>query len=125
MRPAPWRRSSAAQRRQHRAEFRALKERVASSSDTLKRQAKARADNVRAKALAKVKGALVGEAIRPFSMAQAVRIKPAEHEQLRAEVLRRLNQLSGDQRRALTANQHLILVTLTVDQMRAIAASEG
>lgn len=124
-RPAPWRRTTAAERRAQRAAFKDRKEQLAASPEMVKRRAKARSDNVRSKTLAKVKGAVAGEAVKPFSQLQVAKIRPAEHALLCAEVRHRLDQLTADQRRRLTANQHLILVAFSVEQMRAVASVEG
>ena len=123
-RPVPWRRSTAAERRRWRAEFRALKERVATdpSPETIKRRETWKAWANRERAQGKIARALAGVGIRPFSPAEAAKIKPGEHDLLRAEVANRLAQLSAEERKALTAGQHLLLACFTVEQLRAVAS---
>ena len=126
-RPAPWRRSTASQRRQQRAEFRELKARIAASPSPARVRArdawKAWADRDRAQS--KVKAALRGEAIRPFSPKEAAKLRPGEHDLLRAEMHNRLGQLTPEERKALTARQHLIFACFNVEQLRATAAGGG
>jgi hypothetical protein len=120
--PLPHRRSTAAQRRQQRAEFQAIKAQVAGSQTAEKRRVKARGDDNRARAQKKIKAALAGQPIRPFSALEAAKIRPAEHMLLKAEMNRRLGGLSVGQRKALNENRHLILVCFDADQLRAVCA---
>lgn len=107
--PAPWKRSTAKQRRANRERFRQLKAECAAkpSREILKRRAKGRRDADRARAQQKVKGALAGETIRPFSALEIARVRPAEHEHLREEVSNRLAALTAEERKGVNAAQHL------------------
>src|ERR1700693_1015089 len=91
--PAKWKRSSAAERRQQRAEFQLLKTRceAAPSSETLTKRAKARSDDARARAQKKVKHLLAGEHanVHPFSSAELAKLKPEEMMRLRQHSARR------------------------------------
>jgi hypothetical protein len=125
---APWkRRSSAAERRQQRAEFQALKAEceAAPSHEMQTLRIKKRGDDQRAKAHDKLKTALAGRSIRPFSALQAARLRPAEHELLKDEVANRLAKLTAEERKAITRNQHLLLACFDTDQLRAVAAVQA
>jgi hypothetical protein len=121
--PIEYRRSTAAERRANRSAFQILKAQVAGSQTAEKRRVKARGDDNRARAQKKIKAALAGQPIRPFSELEAARIWPAEHAQLRQEVTNRLGGLTAEERKALTANQHLLLVCFDADQLRVVAGA--
>jgi hypothetical protein len=120
--PAPHLRSTAAQRRQQRADFALIKAQAAASPTVEKRRVKARGDDNRARAQKKIKAALAGQPSRPLSILEAAKIRPAEHVQLQQEFSRRIGQLTAGERKALTARQYLLFMSFTVDDLRAIAA---
>ena len=123
-RPAPWRRSTAADRRRWRQEFRELKERVAAnpSPEHLARLEKYRCDAARERCQGKIARALAGVGIRPFSPAEAARIKPAEIAMLREEVANRMGRLTAEQRTAFGRNSWLAVLSFTPEQLAAIAS---
>ena len=123
--PAKWRRTTAKQRREQREQFKALKQRLEGNptAETLKRRAKARGDDNRARAQGKLRRVLAGGAISGFSALEVARLRPNEHKMLRHEMVNRLSQLTTDERKAVTANQHLIFATFSVEQLRAVAAT--
>jgi hypothetical protein len=100
-----------------------LKAQVAVSQTAEKRRVKARGDDNRARAQKKIKAALAGQPIRPFSALEAAKIRPAEHTLLKAEMDRRLGGLSAGQRKALNENRHLILLCLDIAQVQAVAGA--
>jgi hypothetical protein len=123
--PIAYRRSTAAETRANRAAFAALKARCQAnpSPEMQALRSKKRGDDQRAKALVKLKRALRGVGILPFSALQATKIRPAEHDQLKAEVANRLAQLTPEERAAVNRNSHLLIACFRVDELRAIAAA--
>lgn len=122
-RPVPWRRSTAAERRQQRAAFQALKQRceAAPSPEIQKLRAKKRGDDVRRNALAKLRRAIAGKGAPPFTVKMIERLKEPELMQLRAYSGQRYTALDAEQRRRLSANLYLLIVTVPDDVYRAVA----
>lgn len=125
--PAPWKRTTAAERRQQRAEFKALKERVAAapSAKTAAYQAHNRHSDLRGTARVKVRKALAGGAPEPFTAMQLSKVTPAELGMLKKEAANRMGQLTAEERAAFRQNSWLVVLSLTVEQLRAIAAQKA
>jgi hypothetical protein len=121
--PIAYRRSTAAERRANRAAFAALKARCQAnpSPEIQKLSVKKRRDDHSAKAKKKLRAALAGKAIRPFSALQLGTLKPEELMQLRANSSGRYQQLTERQRQRLRDNLYLALVTLSDESYRALA----
>jgi hypothetical protein len=92
-RPVVWRRSTAAQRRQQRADFKALKNRLAPSAETLQARERDRSGNERHRARQKVKNALKGQRIALFTSNEIPRVTPAELDMLHREAEARFYKL--------------------------------
>jgi hypothetical protein len=119
--PIAYRRSTAAERRANRAAFQKLKAAVAASPETAKRKAKARGDDVRCKALQKMRAAIAGKTNAPFTALQLSKLKPDELAQLRTFSAGRFAALDADQRKRLSTNLYLLIATVPDDVYRAVA----
>ena len=70
----------------------------------MKRSAKARGDDVRRNALAKIRRAAAGKVAAPFTVRMLARLKPDELMQLKIYSGQRYQELDAEQRRRLSAN---------------------
>jgi|SRR5580693_3328496 hypothetical protein len=122
-RPAPWRRSTAAERRQARADFKAVKLAVANSPETQALRIKARGDDARARAQKKLKRILAGprDDVRPFSATELAKLKATELIRLRQHSARRFHALTDEQRARLSRNVFLLLICVNDEKYRAVA----
>ena len=121
--PQPWKRSTAAERRQARAEFQLLKaECLANPSPEIQAHTeKARRDDTRSRAQKKIRRMLAGKGSRPFSEKEMAMVKPAELETLRQHSAGRFASLSQEARDRLRDRLYLILLTLDDEAYRAVA----
>jgi hypothetical protein len=121
--PAPWRRSTAAERRANRAAFVALKAECAANPTPAmdKLRAKKRSDDVRQNAVLKMRRAIAGKGAPAFTVRMLARLKPDELMKLKAYSAGRFMALDADQRRRLSANLYVLLSTVPDDVYRAVA----
>ena len=124
--PAPWRRSTAAERRGWRQEYRELKQRLErerkTSPEHLKSLERWRRMEDRERAQNKFAAALRGVGIKMFTAKEVARITPDEIAKLRKEVANRMQQLTEAARAAFKANSWMCVLSLSLEQLRAIAA---
>jgi hypothetical protein len=90
-----------------------------------KLRAKKRGDDQRAKAKKKLKAALAGKPIRPFSALQLARLRPEELNQLRTRSAGRYQRLTPEERDRLRDNLFLALVTPSDENYQALAGRSG
>jgi hypothetical protein len=125
--PQTWRRSTAKERRQQRAEFQVIKQAVANSPETLALRLTKRGDAARGRAQKKLRRILAGprDDVRPFSAAELAKLKPEELVRLRQLSSRRYAALDPEQRRRLSANLPLLLTCISDASYRALADFEA
>jgi hypothetical protein len=124
-RPAPWRRSTAAERRANRAAFAKLKAacEASPSPETQAYRAQNRRDDARKKVRHKLSKVLAGEGmLGSFTARELAVISPDELQQLRTFSGQRFMNLNAEQRDRLKANLYLLLVCFDDEQYHAIAA---
>jgi hypothetical protein len=124
-RPAPWRRSTAAERRANRAAFAKLKAACETGPSMQAYRARNRRSDYRTKARTKLRAMLAGKGVRPFSELQLAALRADEFEQLRVASGQRFLALSETEREALRRNLSLVLMTLPDDLYNALARYTG
>jgi len=120
-RPAVWRRSTAAQRRQRRADYNAIKAAWEASPECAAYQAANRYSDCRNKLRRKLRQVAAGRRTNPFSAVQLSVLRPVEANTLLLPRVRdRLAALTPEERQQLRGNLHLIPSVLTDEDFRAI-----
>src|SRR5205085_11338501 len=99
--PAPWKRNTAKERRQNRAEYAALKAAWEMSAACEAWRARNRFCDVRNKVRTKIKRIAAGERVAPFTGKQIAALSPAELDRLRQVSGQRFAALSPEQRTTL------------------------
>jgi phage FluMu protein gp41 len=122
--PARWKRSTAAERRQQRAEFAALKLVIVNSPEALAARTRKRGDDQRSKALRKMRAALAGKAKAPFTVPQLSRLRPEDLAKLRAYSAGRYSRLDAEQRAGLSRNLYLLLSVIPTEVYEFVASME-
>jgi hypothetical protein len=123
-RPAPWKRSTAADRRRQRAEFQVIKLAVANSPEALAQRETARIGDRRSKALVKLRRAVSGQGSTSFTPNQLATLKPQELRQLLAYSAARYARLDQGQKDRLRDNLYLILATAPDETYAYVANME-
>jgi hypothetical protein len=116
-------RSTAAQRRQQRADFAALKQRLADDPSHEAARIGKRGDAARARAQKKLRRILAGlrDDVRPFSVAELAKLKPEELIRLRQLSSRRYATLDPGQQARLRDNLPLLVICVSDEKYRAVA----
>ena len=123
--PAPWKRSTAAERRANRAAFKALKDEVEAKRKSSPQHARKRQNwrnyAERDRCQQKVQRALRGVPVHPFTVHELPKIRPEELAMLRAEVSLRVEKLTAEQRELMRRNSWLLYLSFTPEMLAAIA----
>lgn len=121
-RPVSEPRSSFAERKAQREAFRQMKIELANSPEEQARRAKKQAGDMVTKARRKLRKALAGVAIEPFTMAQIGALNPVEMAQLEREARGRLGKLTEAERDTFKRNSWAALLSFSVPELKTIAA---
>jgi hypothetical protein len=113
-------RTTAAQRRQQRVDFKAIKAQVATSHEA--QRLTKRIGDRRSKALCKLRRAVSGKGSTTFSVRQLETLTRQEVAQLRAFSSERYERLTEQQQRTLVANVGILLCTVPTEVYEFVAS---